>query len=163
MKKIAILYICTGKYDIFWKEFYKSSEKYLLPNCEKTYFVFTDAEKIYDEEKNKRIHKIYQENLGWPDNTLKRFHMFWSIKKDLEKYDYIYFFNANCEIKRTITEQEFLPDPKKLLVVKHIGYHHKYNLFYPYERRKNSTAYIKRGYGNTYIFGGFNGGGVRII
>lgn len=44
MKKIAILYICTGKYDIFWEDFYKTSEKYFLNNSEKHYFVFTDAQ-----------------------------------------------------------------------------------------------------------------------
>lgn len=40
--KIAILYICTGKYNVFFRDFYSSSEKYFLPNCEKTYFVFSD-------------------------------------------------------------------------------------------------------------------------
>ena len=29
-----------------------------------------------EKKKNKRIHRIYQENLGWPDNTLMRFSMF---------------------------------------------------------------------------------------
>lgn len=28
--RIAILYICTGKYNVFWGGFYKSSEKYFL-------------------------------------------------------------------------------------------------------------------------------------
>ena len=28
--KIAILYICTGKYNLFFKDFYTSCEKYLL-------------------------------------------------------------------------------------------------------------------------------------
>ena len=70
--KVGILYICTGKYDVFWEEFYKSCEKYFLPNSEKYYFVFTDSNHLYDEENNKNIKKYYQENLGWPDNTLKR-------------------------------------------------------------------------------------------
>lgn len=28
MNKVAVLYICTGKYDVFWKDFYISYEKY---------------------------------------------------------------------------------------------------------------------------------------
>ena len=32
MCKLGILYICTGKYDIFWEDFYKSCEKYFLPH-----------------------------------------------------------------------------------------------------------------------------------
>lgn len=43
MNKVAVLYICTGKYDVFWKDFYISYEKYFLPDCEKHYYVFTDA------------------------------------------------------------------------------------------------------------------------
>ena len=64
--KIAILYICTGKYDIFWQEFYQSCEKNFLLNCQKEYFVFTDANHIYAEN-TASIHKIYQKNLGWQE------------------------------------------------------------------------------------------------
>jgi len=74
--KIGILYICTGKYDIFWKDFYLSSEKYLLKNHEKHYFVFTDSKTIFDAANNKNIHVIYQKNLGWPNNALMRYHIF---------------------------------------------------------------------------------------
>ena len=42
--KIGILFIATGRYICFWKDFYKACEKYLLKNHEKTYFLFTDAE-----------------------------------------------------------------------------------------------------------------------
>ena len=28
--RIGILYICTGKYDIFWKDFYLSAERYFM-------------------------------------------------------------------------------------------------------------------------------------
>jgi hypothetical protein len=83
MNKIGILYICTGKYNILWKDFYLSAEQYLLRNSEVHYFVFTDADDIFDEDHNPRIHKIYQKNLGWPDNTLKRFHIFQGIEGEL--------------------------------------------------------------------------------
>lgn len=74
--KIGILYICTGKYDIFWKDFYLSSEKHLFKNHEKHYFVFTDSQNIFDAEKNENIHVIHQDNLGWPDNASMRYHIF---------------------------------------------------------------------------------------
>ena len=76
--RIGILYICTGKYDIFWKDFYLSAERHFLqdPSFTLEYYVFTDSSKLYDEENNKHIHRIRQKNLGWPDNTLKRFHIF---------------------------------------------------------------------------------------
>ena len=99
---VAVLYICTGKYSIFWEEFYRSMEKYFLKQPEVEYFVFTDADKLYDEERNVKIHRIRQENLGWPGNTLFRFHMFVSIKEKLEDYDYLFFLNANTVCRQEI-------------------------------------------------------------
>jgi len=72
---IAILYICTGKYDVFWKQFYKSCRKRFIPDYSKDYYVFTDAEILYKEEQG-NVHKIKQECLGWPFDTLMRFQMF---------------------------------------------------------------------------------------
>ena len=72
---IGILYICTGPYHLFWKDFYNTFEKKFLPNTEKIYFVFTDAEKIYGEgDKKIKIYKI--KNQPWPLITLLRFNTF---------------------------------------------------------------------------------------
>ena len=80
--RIAILYICTGKYDIFGQDFYNSSEDFFLKEYEKTYYVFTDALSIYNED-NQFVKKVYQENLGWPENTLFRYKMFNRIYSEL--------------------------------------------------------------------------------
>lgn len=119
--KIGILYICTGKYVVFWKEFYNSFMKNFCNDCEKDFFVFTDSSKIEFEEKE-NVHKIFQENLGWPYNTLMRFSMFDSIKETLKKFDYLYFFNANMICNKKVYENEILPNldnGKKLIVVIH--------------------------------------------
>ena len=158
MIKIGILYICTGKYDVFWKEFYESCEEYFCNDCEKHYFVFTDAEKIAYENESKRIHKFFQENLGWPDNTLKRFHIFLKQEKEIEETDYLFFFNANCKFVSEIKSEEFLPKKEKLLFVQHPGYWNKQNKDFPYERSTKSTAYIPKKEGKYYVCGGVNGG-----
>ena len=76
--KIAILYICTGKYVQFWEDFFKTAEKFLLNDCEKHYFVFTDSPQIYGEQQN-HIHKIKVSALVWPYSTLLRFHLFVNV------------------------------------------------------------------------------------
>lgn len=145
MKKIGILYICTGKYDIFWKEFYTSSEKYFLNDSEIHYFVFTDAAKIYDEEYNTRIHRIYQENLGWPESTLKRFHIFLSKEWDIQKCSYLYFFNSNTVFNKSISEEEIIPSwDFHLVAALHSWYFKKKRHTFPYEKSENSTAYIPK-------------------
>lgn len=155
-QRVGILYICTGEYIAFWEKFYKSFEKFFLPESYKEYFVFTDASSIYDEQNNDRIHRIYQENLGWPGNTLFRYQIFMKQKERLKKFDWLYFLNANAICKQTIRE-EFMP-AEGLLFVQHPGYFNKSSFRFPYEHRKKSTAYIPYGKGKTYICGGVNGG-----
>lgn len=158
MNKIAILYICTGKYDVLWKEFFESYEANFLQNSMKEYFVFTDAEQLFGERDCRRIHKIYQKQLGWPDDTLMRFHMFDTISEQLKNFDYIYFMNANCKCVAPISEEEFLPKEKDILVVQHPGEYNKKPQRYSYDRNPKSTAYIPKGEGKYYIFGAVNGG-----
>ena len=104
MARIAILYICTGKYDIFWSKFYKSCEKYFLKEHVKHYFVFTDSLKV---KSSNRVHTIYKESLGWPYNTLLRFKLFLFIEEELNKFDYTYFFNSNMIFRKTVSEEVF--------------------------------------------------------
>lgn len=142
--KIGILYICTWKYDIFWKDFYLSSEKYLLKNQEKHYFVFTDSKNIFGSKNNSNIRIFDQENLWWPDNTLMRFHIFLSKETELEQMDYLFFFNANLEIKKEIWE-EILPNSDEWIVVtRHPWFYNKSNKKYTYERNSKSTAFVKK-------------------
>lgn len=154
---VAILYICTGQYIVFWKQFYRSFEKRFLPHCRKEYFVFTDAQDIYKKD-DQSIHVIYQKQLGWPYDTLMRFHMFWEINTELRMFDYIFFFNSNCYCRGKISEDEFLPEKESLLFVQHPGMYHKKCEEFTYERCENSLAYIPMGEGDVYICGGINGG-----
>jgi hypothetical protein len=70
MKSIAVLYVCTGDYVMFWEDFFKSAEKNFAPESRKEYFVFTDSKNIYGENKFENIKRIYQPNLGWPNGCI---------------------------------------------------------------------------------------------
>jgi hypothetical protein len=154
--KIAILYICTGKYTIFWEAFYRSCERYFLPDAERHYFVFTDG-KIYPADPG-MVHRIEQKNLGWPGNTLYRFRMFWGIHDQLCSFDYIFFFNANCEFLAPVG-LEFLPTIEEgIVVVQHPGFFDKTPDVVTYDRNPKSRAYIPFSQGSYYICGGINGG-----
>lgn len=154
--KVAILYVCTGKYIRFWEDFYSSAEQHFFPGVQKHYFVFTDQE--FPESSLPNVTKVHQENLGWPDNTLRRFHMFLKVDAELSKHDYLYFFNANCRFKRDIGS-EFLPEQnEQLLVVRHPGHVDKSNDQLPYERNPRSRACVPLGQGTYYVCGGVNGG-----
>jgi hypothetical protein len=151
--KIGILYICTGKYDEFFDQFRDSLDKF-LPGTEKTIFIFTDSEKIKDGTPGQV--KIYQEKLGWPYDTLMRYHMFLTQKDLLLKMDYLFFFNANMIINSIITEEDILPrENEELVAVLHSSFVNRRGTF---ETRKSSTAYLPENEGEFYYQGCLNGG-----
>lgn len=159
VKKIGILYLCTGKYKIFWKEFFKSCEKYLLAleGYKKEYFVFTDASSI-DYEDSKDVHRIYQKHLDWPYITLMRYKIFNMSKALYQNLDYLYFFNANMLCVAPILE-EFLPDADRPLVfLIHPGFYNRPRNEFTYERNTESLASVKNEEGNYYFQGALNGG-----
>lgn len=161
MKKIAVLYICTGEYVKLWPEFLVSAEKYLLKQSEVHYFVFTDAKCIQGEKENPRIHRIYQQQKPWPYATLMRFEIFLTQEEVLQKYDYLFFFNANAEFTAPVTEEAFLPRAKKgetLLFVQHPAFYYRPNYEFTYDRNPRCKAYIPMGLGKYYVCGGVNGG-----
>lgn len=155
--KIAVLYIALGRYDVFWDGFYKSCEKFFVPDIEKTYFVFTDSDCICS---SKNVVKIEHENMGWPNNTLMRFDLFLSIKDKLKDFDYIFFFNGNMEFIMSVGH-EVLPDEKLnngLVMGLHPGFADRPKNEWTYERNPESTAYIPFDSGNYYVQGCLNGG-----
>jgi hypothetical protein len=152
--KIAILYICTGKYSIFWEGFFKSAEKYFLPNHQKNYFVFTD-QTISPICSN--VHIIEQEKLGWPFDTLLRFHMFYDCINELKKFDYMFFFNANMRCVNLI-QDDILPKKEGLMAALHPGFYNKSRALFTYETNPMSLAYIPPEKGEHYFMGSFNGG-----
>lgn len=155
--KVAILYISTGKYTVFWKEFYESFEKNFLPSTDKTYFVYTDSHNLsYTDRENVCI--IPQRNLGWPDNTLQRFSLFSREEKRWEDYEYTFFINANFYCMKEVREEDFLPVKEDLVVAEHASSHGKNPDEMTYDRNPKSLAYIPYGQGTYYVMGGLNGG-----
>lgn len=154
--KIAVLYIATGKYFVFWEEFYKSAKKYLFSEDgnEVQFFVFTEEKRELGDD----VTVTVVENEAWPYPTLKRYHYFLQLKETLQEFHYTYFFNGNTVFLRAVGEEilpkgntsfSFVRQPYSLL---------ENNTEFGYERRPESRAYIKSGEGIYYIWGAFNGG-----
>ncbi len=156
--KIAILYICTGKYDIFWNEFYHSCKEKFCVDEDNHFFVFTDSKQIHTGED---VSIIYQDNLGWPFNTLYRYKMFLRVQEQLAKFDKIVFFNGNCIFVDEIVTEDFFGIESKLVAGLHPGFFNKSYDEYTYEKRKNSTAFVVKPW--KYFAGGVNGGDSQLF
>ena len=149
--KIAILYIGTGRYTIFWEEFYKSCEKFFIKDANKHYFFFTDSKEFEDSD---NITMVQQDNLGWPLITCLRYKFFNKISEQLKNYDYIFFFNGNMEFVKPVSVQEFLPTKEQggLVAVLHpINKRTSNPDDFSFERNPNSTACIPCGEGKFYF------------
>lgn len=158
--KIAILYICTGRYNQFFKGFYDSCEKYFLAGrAEKHYFVWTDDLNLSSAG---NVHFTYHKCRGFPDDSLFRFDMFLEREEELRSFDYLFFFNANTLFVSDVRD-EILPGLEDGGLVGIIGVggvrYQWIPSLYPYERNKKSTAYISP-FGKRYRYysGAINGG-----
>jgi len=154
--KIAILTIATGKYDIFIDGLVKSCEDKFLPGMDKEYFIFTDSDRIPNTEK---VTTIAQKKLGWPFDTMMRFHMFNSIGETLEKFDYVFFMNSNLKIISTVGS--FILETTEecgLIVTLHPGFYEHRKIDYPLERNPASSFYFPFGKERYYFQGCLNGG-----
>lgn len=158
--KIGILYICTGNYIVFWKDFYKSVEKNFLLDSEKHFFIWSDSSLIQEmEEMDSNIHFFYQKAEEWPYPTLRRFEYFLTQEAKIMEMDYLVFMNGNLLVNKPVLEEDILPiDDEELFVTIHPGFYNKRPWRYAYEHNRKSLAYIKWGKGKNYYAGGFNGG-----
>jgi hypothetical protein len=154
--KIGILTIITGRYDIFFDGLYESLEENFVTDHEKIYYVFTDSDNLRQGD---NIIKIHQNKLGWPHDTMMRFHHFDKIREMLMENDYIFFFNANMKALNPIGNEVFPTEENNYLMgAHHPGYFGKPNILFPYERNDKSNFSIPIGEGTFYNQGCFNGG-----
>ncbi len=153
------MYICTGRYNCFFEGFYRSCKKYLLPQADKHFFVFTDDMKLVDAPD---VTLVYKKCAGFPADTLFKFDIFLQVERELKEFDYLFFFNSNFAFMAEVGE-EILPDSSGIVAAEWPGKRKPFNhpMFYPYERRRQSLACVRRGDGHgpyRYYMGGLNGG-----
>lgn len=157
--KIAVLYIATGRYSIFWPGFLASAERYLVPATAKDYFIFTDRPKEFSVALD-RIIFTQIEDAPWPFPSLFRFDYFEQQAARLVNYDLIVFCNANLIFVDEIAVEEILPTPNEgLFVTLHPGYFRASRRLFPYECiQQASAAFIPAETGSIYVCDGFFGG-----
>lgn len=148
--KIGLLVIATGKYDKFVPPLLKSMKEHFLKNQDVTMFVFSDKEIPTQDG----LKVIQQEHEGWPNATLKRYHIFSKNKDILSQMDYLFYCDADMLFTADVGD-EVLGD---LVATIHPGFFDQGRNSYTYEGRKESTAYIALNEGKKYYAGGFNGG-----
>jgi histo-blood group ABO system transferase len=148
--KICILTIATNKYIQFVERLLDNIEENFLNGHEIECLLFTDHE--VETSDNIKVSQI--EHNPWPEPALKKYNYINSEAEYLKNFDYLYLFDADVGIVDKIGE-EVLQDM--------VGVLHPYKFFepkeiYPYEKRKQSTAYVADEDHDKYYAAAFVGG-----
>ena len=148
--KICILTVATNKYLQFVESLLNDIEKNFLNGHDIQCLLFTDHE--VETSDNVKVSQI--EHKPWPEPALKKYNYINSKAEYLKDFDYLYLFDADVGIVDKVGE-EVLEDL--------VGVLHPYKFFepkdiYPYEKRKESTAYVPDENHNRYYAAAFVGG-----
>lgn len=146
-KRVGLCVMATGKYIQYVQRLLDSADQYFLPGHDVTYFVFTDSP--FDHAKAKVIH---QEQLGWPYDSMMRFHTYLKNAHLFKDLDYVYAIDADMGFVGLVGD-EILSDRVATILSVHL-----FNPQKPYEANPLSTAYVHVGQGGNYYAGAFYGG-----
>lgn len=149
--KICVLNIATNNYIQFVNPLLESIDENFLNGHEIHSVLFTNHDLDVESE---RIKVVQIEHEPWPIPTLKRYHYFLRAKDYISQFDYCYYLDIDMRIEAKVGEEIF----GDIVATQHPGFWFKDSVFYTYERRPESTAYIPFGQGKMYYAGGFNGG-----
>ncbi|BDC34778.1 hypothetical protein Noda2021_07360 [Candidatus Dependentiae bacterium Noda2021] len=144
---VGLLMVATGKYVQFIPQLIESARTYFCKGHDVHYYVFTDGN--LQPAPDTTI--IFQQRLGWPHDTLKRFSMYASHADQYQHHDYLFALDADMLFVDYVGS-EILSDRVATLhpcLVNQRG---------TYETRSISTACVKADEGTHYFAGGFNGG-----
>lgn len=153
-QKVAVIYIATGNYIVFWDNFYQSAEKNFLPGVKKHYFLVSNYsfEKLPDN-----VTHIYYPHKEWPSITVEKFNIIYSLKDKLTDYAYTYSFNANTWFIQPITDDIIPNETQKIIAGLHPSFY-KTNHKYPYCSDKESPAYLEQNEKSQYYQASILGG-----
>ena len=146
-ENVGLLVMATGKYIQYVDPLISSAEKHFCKNHKVTYFIFTDS----DLPSTDRIVYIKQKRLGWPFDTMMRYHTYLESQDILKTQDYLFACDADMLFVDEVGD-EILSKRVATLHPSFVGQRGTY------ETNPDSKAYIPSHEGECYFAGGFYGG-----
>lgn len=157
--KVALCVMATGKYLPYAQKMVESARKYFCTNQKVTYLIFTDDPKVFEDQNlltqeelnSKDIKYFFQKRLGWPFDTMNRFHAYYGQKDLLEKFDYIFATDADMRFVDYVSDEIL----SERVGTQHPGFVGRRGT---YETNPASRSYVRHNEGRIYFAGGFYGG-----
>jgi histo-blood group ABO system transferase len=140
----VLLLIATGeKYWQYADPLIQSADKFLTPH---------DTLLLTDCPAGFGVYQSYHENKGYPETTLKRYHLFLEHEEFIKRYDYAFYVDIDALFVKPVGQEIFSAGITATLHHGYIGQPVAHTL----ERNPQSAAYMKDA--KVYYCGGFNGG-----
>lgn len=146
-KNIGLLVVATGKYVSFIPPLIQSADQFFCKEHRVTFFIFTDSAL----QSADHIVPIYQERLGWPYDTMMRYHIYHHNRAYFEEQDYLFACDADMLFAGEVGN-EILGERVATI---HPGF---VNQRGSYETNPMSLACVYPNEGKYYYAGGFYGG-----
>ena len=154
--KIGILFTATGKYFDFFDQFFRSIETNFLKGYSKTYFLFTDLDP-HQFPSNIKVIKI--SFLGFPGDTLQRYHRYVSIERMIKKNKIDVVYHLDVDLNAVNVGAGILPEKKRPLIAVNASEVNKENFMDYEETNSDSTAFADvKGRFESYVTGAVQGG-----
>jgi len=144
---IGLLVMATGKYISFVEPLINSAESYFCKDHNVTYFIFTDGQVPIREN----VVSVFQSRLGWPYDTMMRYHSYFGASELLAQQDYLFACDADMRFCDVVGD-EILGERVATQHPAFVGNRGTY------ETNPASTACIYGHEGTAYYAGGFYGG-----
>jgi histo-blood group ABO system transferase len=161
LMKTALLLVATGeKYRRFISPLLESANKFFVPHDT---ILWTDLSGLIGY----RTHFISKTGLGYPNETLYRYHTFLREEEFLRKYDQLFYCDIDMLFVAPVTEDDIFSAGITATIHPGFAVHRDRQCGFKLvsiptsgtpERRFESTAYLDGSCNNRYFCGGFNGG-----
>ena len=129
INQVSIVFICLRDYNVFFDRFYDSCESLFFRGVKKNYFVITDHGPEFLEGKervtyckvrtpkseDRRGRRVIDRRLI----KLNKFHYIdknWNLIRD---GDYVFYFDADSVIRKSINVEDIIDEDKKIVGVVH--------------------------------------------
>ncbi len=144
---VGLLVMATGKYINFVPPLVESAKTYFCKNHQVTYFILTDGHL----PPMQNVVTLFQSRLGWPFDTMMRYHSYLNYSDLLMAQDYLFACDADMLFLDEVGE-EILGER---VATQHPGFVNRRGT---YETNPDSSACVYPDEGELYFAGGFYGG-----
>lgn len=159
-KKLCITYITTSKYNIFWRDFYRSFDMNFCKDCDITFYVFTDdidglknAVSDYNNCSNVKFFKIDGEFTN--DADLLKFRKFKILnyaESLYPQFDYVFYFNGNLICRIPVSLDDLFNGKDQFAVYHSLFDKNTNNMKEQLCKNINSSAYFDISKYNNYMY-----------